>query len=91
MSKQEIRVSPKSYEGSLTTPLRYLSSLEAGWEGLLAEAFHEPMELESWMTPARLGISLILFTGGPLAMAQRQINGPWKNLHIREGELTELF
>ena len=33
----------------LTAPLLFLSSEEAGWDGLLVRAYHEPMELEGWI------------------------------------------
>src|SRR5258708_24944345 len=61
------------------SPLLYLSSSEAGWEGLAAQAFHEPMELEGWMTTAMPDISLILFAGGAMRMEQRHANGPWRD------------
>src|SRR6266516_5640830 len=61
--------------GTLTPPLLYLSSEEAGWEDLVVQAFHEPMELESWMRPATSGISLILFTGGAMHLEQWYPNG----------------
>jgi hypothetical protein len=50
--------------GALTTPLRYLSSADAGWEGLDAEAFVEPQELEGWLTPVLPAVSLVFFRGG---------------------------
>jgi len=69
------------------SPLLYLSSSEAGWEGLAAQAFHEPMELEGWMTTAMPDITLILFAGGAMRLEQRHANGPWKALYLRQGEL----
>src|SRR6266852_692940 len=36
------------------SPLLYLSSSEAGWEGLAAQAFHEPMELYGWSSGTRM-------------------------------------
>lgn len=69
------------------SPLLYLSSTEAGWEGLVAQAFHEPMELEGWMTSATPDISLILFAGGAMRLEQRHANGPWKAIHFRQGDM----
>jgi AraC family transcriptional regulator len=63
------------------------SSAEAGWEGLLAQAFHEPIELEGWITPATSDISLIVFMGGAMHLAQRHAHDPWKELCIRSGDL----
>ncbi len=68
-------------------PLLYLSSSDAGWDGLIAQAFHEPMELEGWMTPALPDISLILFSGGAMRLEQRRARGPWTARSIRHGDL----
>jgi AraC family transcriptional regulator len=73
--------------GTLTTPLLYLSSEEAGWEDLVVQAFHEPMELEGWMRPATSDITLILFTGGAMHLEQRHPRGPWKALCLHQGDL----
>ena len=73
--------------GKLAAPLLYLSSVEAGWEGLVAQAYHEPIELESWISPATPDISLILFSGGAMRLAQRHPNGPWRALDIYQGDL----
>jgi AraC family transcriptional regulator len=71
----------------LASPLLYLSSSEAGWEGLVAQAFHEPLELEGWISPAMPDISLMLFTGGAMRMEWRHVNGPWKGSYLRQGDL----
>jgi AraC family transcriptional regulator len=76
-----------AHKDKLTSPVLYLSSVNAGWEGLVAEAFHEPMELEGWMTPALTDISLILFSGGAIRMEQPRANGSWKALCIRQEDL----
>jgi AraC family transcriptional regulator len=73
--------------GTLTSPLLYLSSEGAGWEDLVVQAFHEPMEIEGWMRPATPNITLILFAGGPMRLEQRHVNGPWKTLSIHQGDL----
>lgn len=71
----------------LAVPLLYLSSEHAGWEGLLAQAFHEPMELEGWITTAQPDISLVLFAGGAMRLEQRRAHGPWKAHYLRQGDL----
>ncbi|HEU5199468.1 MAG TPA: AraC family transcriptional regulator [Ktedonobacterales bacterium] len=71
----------------LTTPLLYLSSAGAGWEGLVAQAFHEPKELEGWIESARSDISLVLFAGGTMHIERRQAGGPWRGADIHHGEL----
>lgn len=70
------------------TPLLYLSSADAGWEGLEAEAFREPAQLEGWMTPERSDIALILLTGGAMRVEQRHTQGPWKAFSLHQGDLV---
>jgi AraC family transcriptional regulator len=81
------QVSSRAGKNSPASPLLYLSSTEAGWEGLVAQAFHEPMELESWMVPATSDITLVLFRGGAMHMEQRDANGPWKAFLVRQEDL----
>lgn len=69
------------------SPLLYLSSADAGWEGLVAQAFHEPVEMEGWMTANIPDISLILFNGGAMHLEQRHANSPWKTLYFHQGDL----
>jgi len=81
------QTSASALGGTLTSPLLYLSSEEAGWEDLVVQAFHEPREIEGWMRPATPNISLILFTGGAMRLEQRHVNGPWKTLSIHQEDL----
>ncbi|WP_338257801.1 AraC family transcriptional regulator [Dictyobacter halimunensis] len=71
----------------LTAPLLYLSSEQAGWDGLAAQAFHEPTLLDGWMAQGIPDMSLVLFSGGTMHMEQRPINGPWRSQYIHQGEL----
>jgi AraC family transcriptional regulator len=73
---------------TLTSPLLYLSSEEAGWEELAVQAFHEPMEFEGWMTPALPDIVLILFAGGAMRVERRHVQGPWQALYHHQGDLV---
>ncbi|MGZ6392203.1 MAG: AraC family transcriptional regulator, partial [Ktedonobacterales bacterium] len=82
------RVSMKSPGDELTVPLLYLSSADAGWEGLVAEAFYEPVQLEGWVTPVRTGISLVQFRGGAMRIEQRSPNGAWEAYSARQGDLS---
>jgi AraC family transcriptional regulator len=71
------------------SPVLFLSSADAGWEGLTVQAYHEPREFEGWITPTdKSAISLILFTGGTLHIDQRYVNGPWKALRLHQGDLS---
>ena len=80
-------ISTRTLKNTPTSPLLYLSSAEECWEELVAQAFHEPMELEGWITPALADISLVLFSGGAMHIEQRRANGPWKGMNIRQGDL----
>ncbi len=71
----------------LAAPRPFLSSTEAGWEGLVAQAFHEPRELEGWMVPASPDLSLVLFTGGAMHLERRQAHDSWEGRDIQPGEL----
>ncbi len=89
MTQQKIQfgASDISYD-RLTAPLLYLSSEEAGWEGLIAHAFHEPMEMETLLSPPpSRDISLVLFQGGAMHMERRPINGSWQALSVHQGDL----
>lgn len=78
----------RTLQSELASPRLFLSSEGAGWEGLVAQAFHEPMELEGWMTPVIPDISLIVFSGGALHLERRHMNGPWKAQYLRQGDLN---
>lgn len=80
--------SQRAPKGTLTSPFLYLSSKEAGWEGLVAQAFHEPMELEGWISPVMPDISLVLFAGGALHVESRHVNGPWEARCLHQGDLN---
>jgi AraC family transcriptional regulator len=70
----------------LAEPQLYLSSLDAGWDDLCVEAFHEPAELDCWLQPVTAAVSLILFTGGPLHVEQRQPDGSWRGQTFHHGQ-----
>jgi AraC family transcriptional regulator len=69
------------------SPVMYLSSSGAGWRGLVAQAFHEPRELEAWVAPAMPDTSLILLRGGAIRMEQRQGHGSWRASNVRHRDL----
>jgi AraC family transcriptional regulator len=73
---------------TLDSPLLYLSSRQAGWEGLVADAFYEPTQLQGWMPKAIPDITLILFAGGPMRIHAHFENGPWTTLVMHEGEFV---
>ncbi len=78
----------RSLADRLDAPLLYLSSRPAGWEGLEAEAFLEPTQLQGWRPPSTSDLTLILFDGGPLQLEQHYENGPTTTLVVCEGELV---
>jgi AraC family transcriptional regulator len=71
-----------------TNPFLYLSSVDAGWEGLRAEVYREPAQLKGWMTPERSDIVLILSAGGAMRVEQRYTQGPWKAFSLHQGDLV---
>jgi hypothetical protein len=73
---------------TLDTPLLYLSSRQAGWDGLVAEAFLEPTELQGWKPPPSPYITLILFAGGPMQLDQHYEDGPRSTLVVHNGDLV---
>jgi AraC family transcriptional regulator len=72
--------------------LPYLSSSEARWDGLLAEAFLLPAEMEEYILPAETDISLVLFTGGAMRLESREVrthsSWAWANFHSGDMNLT---
>ena len=75
--------------GELTSPLLFLSSEELGWEGLIARAYHEPMQFEGLTAPDpdMPHIPLVLFTGGAMYIERRPVNGAWQGSLIRPEDL----
>jgi len=71
----------------LASPRLVLSSSQAGWEGLIVNSYHEPMEVEKIIAPTISDIALVLVMSGVMHMEQRDVNGPWEELHIRAGDL----
>jgi AraC family transcriptional regulator len=73
----------------LTAPQMYLSSADAGWDGLSVQAFHEPMALDGWMAHPSSAITLVLFRGGAMRMEQRRADGsgPWRAQTMHQGDM----
>jgi AraC family transcriptional regulator len=70
--------------------LPYLSSAEVGWDGLLAEAWILPLEVEGLMVPGETDIMIALFTGGDLRLEAREIHAKnsWMGVDFHSGDLT---
>ena len=81
-------LSAASHTAQLAVPHLYLSSTGAGWEGLEAQAFFEPNELEGWMTPVMPAVSLVLFRGSGMRIEARHTNGSWSEATVHEGDLS---
>jgi AraC family transcriptional regulator len=69
--------------------LPYLSSAEVGWDGLLAEAWYVPMEIEGLMLPGSTDIVIGLYTGGELRLEAREVHdqGAWMGGNLHSGDL----
>ncbi len=70
--------------------LPYLSSAEAGWGGLRAEAFHELPEMEGYVKPAETDIALVLTTGGAVRVEGREVraHSSWECTTFHPGDLN---
>lgn len=80
-------IAERAIQDRLTAPLLFLSSEDAGWEGLLVRAYHEPMELEGWFAPVVPEIGLVLLTSGKMLIEQLHSNGSWRGLPLSQGDL----
>lgn len=87
MTEQQISSQDPSKNTIPALPLLYLSSTDAGWEGLVAQAFYEPATLEGWVTGAVSDISLILFAGGSMRIEQRHAQASWQAQKFLSGDL----
>ncbi len=67
----------------------YLSSATVGWQDIIAEAFHEPREMEGWSRPADRDVRLSLFIGGSMRLErrQRQARRSWTEQIIHSHDL----
>lgn len=72
----------------LAVPRLYLSSTQAGWEGLVVHAFQEPKEMEGWMVTPHGDIMLMLYAGGAMHAERRWAHEPWQGADIHPGELV---
>ncbi|PWT77225.1 MAG: hypothetical protein C5B60_03080 [Chloroflexi bacterium] len=70
--------------------LPYLSSAEAGWDGLLAEAWYLPLEMEGLIVPPETDIALVLFTGGEMRFEAREVHGrdSWMGVDLHPGDMA---
>ena len=75
------------WQNQLTAPLLFLSSEDAGWDSLLVRAYHEPAQLEGWISPAVPEVSLILLTSGQMLMEHLTSRGSWNGQALRQGDL----
>jgi AraC family transcriptional regulator len=68
--------------------LPYLSSVEAGWDGLLAQAYRQVPEMEGHILPGETDIELALFTGGTMRMEAREVHAhqSWDGATLRNGD-----
>jgi hypothetical protein len=67
-----------------TAPI--LSSVQAGWEGIIVRTYHEPTVVESVIAPAVPDISLVMVTRGAMAFESRDVGGSWEAFTTVEGD-----
>ena len=70
----------------LAVPQLFLSSKEAGWEGLQVSAYHEPMEFEGGGSPVVPEIILVLMTRGQMLIEYQRANGTWQGFPLRQSD-----
>jgi AraC family transcriptional regulator len=70
--------------------LPYLSSSAVGWDGLLAEAWYLPLEIEGLIVPPETDIALVLFAGGEMRFEAREVraHSSWMGVDLRPGDLV---
>jgi AraC family transcriptional regulator len=67
-----------------TAPI--LSSVQAGWEGIIVRTYHEPTVVESVIAPAVPDISLVMVTRGAMRFESRDVGGSWEAFTTVEGD-----
>ncbi len=77
-----------SFTDRLSAPLLYLSSEQAGWEDLVANAFFEPTQIQGWRSETTSGVTLMLLAGGPLHVDRHYEDGHTTTDVMREGDLV---
>jgi AraC family transcriptional regulator len=66
----------------------YRSSAEAGWDGLCADAYRVPREVESDQATAAPDLTLLVYRGGPMHVERRQGQGSWRGGDVYQGNLV---
>jgi AraC family transcriptional regulator len=66
----------------------YRSSAEVGWDGLCADAYRVPREVESDQATAAPNLTLLVYRGGPMHVERRQGQGSWRGGDVYQGNLV---
>jgi AraC family transcriptional regulator len=74
-----------------SSPVLSLSSANAGWEGLMVRAFHQPMEYDHWLMESAPTISLVLFFGGAMRLEWLCPSSSWNAQDLRHGDANLCF
>lgn len=77
-----------SFTDRLSAPLLYLSSEQADWGDLVANAFFEPTQIQGWKSETTSGATLMLLAGGPLHVDRHYEDGHTTTDVMREGDLV---
>lgn len=81
------RTALQAIQRKLTEPLCFLSSEEFGWQDVLVNVFHEPLELSGWVGPAVPEVTLVLMARGSMLLEYKARDGRWKGRTYRPGHL----
>jgi AraC family transcriptional regulator len=66
----------------------YRSGAEVGWDGLCADAYRVPREVESDQATAAPDLTLLVYRGGPMHVERRQAQGSWRGGDMYQGDLV---
>ncbi|MCI0714320.1 MAG: AraC family transcriptional regulator [Chloroflexi bacterium] len=81
------RIALRAIQRKLTEPLCFLSSEELGWQDVLVNVFHEPLELSGWVGPVVPEVALVLMARGSMLLEYKSDDGRWKGRTYRPGHL----
>jgi AraC family transcriptional regulator len=73
------------------SPLLARSSVNAGWEDLTVQAFHQPATYDQWRMECTPNLSLVLFFGGAMRLEWLCPSGSWNAQDVRHGDASLCF